>query len=103
MDDNFLSKQASKQGYNALIDIFRFVASILIIGSHSLPIFYNDTLNYYYGQWFFRFCVPFFMIVSGYYFSKSGYQKKVKQVKRIFLMLTAVQPDCAVRYTRQIW
>lgn len=82
MDDNLLSKQ----GYNALIDIFRFAASILIIGSHSLPIFYNDTLNYYYGQWFFRFCVPFFMIVTGYYFSRCDYHKKVNQIKRILLM-----------------
>ena len=76
----------SKQEYNALIDIFRFVASILIIGSHSLPIFYSDTLNFYYGQWFFRFCVPFFMIVTGYYFSRCDYHKKVKQIKRILLM-----------------
>lgn len=83
MDDNLLAK---KQEYNALIDIFRFVASILIIGSHSLPIFYDDTLNFFYGQYFFRFCVPFFMIVTGYYFSRCDYHKKIKQIKRIFLL-----------------
>ena len=42
------------------IDIVKLVCCVLIIGSHTLPLFSSDTLNYYYGQCFFRFCVPFF-------------------------------------------
>lgn len=69
-----------------LIDIIKIISAILIIGSHSLPIFHKEIYNYFYGQWFFRFSVPFFMIVTGYFFSKANNNKRRKQIKKIFTL-----------------
>lgn len=65
------------------LDIIKTVACILIIGSHALPLFHNDTLNFYYGQWLFRFSVPLFFMVSGFYFCSMTDDKKKKYIKRI--------------------
>lgn len=32
------------------IDLIKLIAAILIVGSHCLPIFKSDSLNFYYGQ-----------------------------------------------------
>lgn len=71
---------------NVLLDVLKFICAILIVGSHLLPIFHNETLNLYYGQFFFRFCVPLFIISSGFYFERMQTEKKWKYVKRIFLI-----------------
>ena len=68
------------------VDIIKLLCCVLIVGSHCLPIFQNDTLNYYYGQWFFRFCVPFFFIASGYFFSKMKESAQKSYIKRIILI-----------------
>ncbi|MBR6778680.1 MAG: acyltransferase family protein [Clostridia bacterium] len=71
---------------NKLLDILKFVCAILIVGSHTLPIFKQDILNLYYGQWFFRFCVPLFFISSGFYFEKMSNDKKLLYIKRILII-----------------
>lgn len=52
------------------IDVIKFIAAILIIASHCLPIFGKESLDLYYGQWFFRFAVPFFFISIGFFLNK---------------------------------
>jgi len=71
---------------NTLLDVLKFICAILIVGSHVLPIFHNDVLNLYYGQWFFRFAVPLFIISSGFYFEKMDTNKRKTYIKRILLL-----------------
>ena len=65
------------------IDQIKLVACILIVGSHCLPLFESDIANFYYGQWFFRSCVPFFFISTGYFFAQMGKEKQKAYIKRI--------------------
>lgn len=71
---------------NPLLDILKVICAALIVGSHSLPIFKSDILNTYYGQWFFRFCVPLFFISSGFFFQKMNKDKKLLYIKRILII-----------------
>lgn len=71
---------------NSSLDLIKFLCVILIVGSHSLPIFSNSKMNLYYGQWFFRFCVPLFFISSGFYFEKMTEEKQWSYIKRIFII-----------------
>ena len=75
-----------KTGTNNSIDIIKVVCCILIVGSHCRPLLRNEVAYYYYREWFFRFCVPFFFISSGYFFSKMNVSKKRSYIKRIFLL-----------------
>lgn len=68
---------------NKLLDIFKFFAALLIVASHCLPFVPNNYINFLYGQWFFRFCVPLFLISSGYFFSTFKKKQKIKYIKRI--------------------
>ena len=43
------------------LDVLKCFCTILIVGSHSLPLFSNEFVNILYSEWFFRFCVPFFL------------------------------------------
>lgn len=74
---------------NYSLDLLKFVCAILIVGSHTLPIFKTDILNLYYGQWFFRFCVPVFFLSSGFYFQKMDNSKRFSYIKRILLIYIA--------------
>ena len=74
------------KNYNNTLDILKVIATILIIGSHCLPLFVNKTYNYYYGQYLFRFCVPLFFLSSGYYFTKMDYIQKKSYIKRICIL-----------------
>ena len=69
-----------------IIDQIKVITCILIIGSHCLPLITSDVANYYYGQWFFRFCVPFFFISSGYFFTKMSDERQRLYIKRILLI-----------------
>ena len=72
--------------YNITLDLLKVLSTILIIGSHCLPLFANKTLNYYYGQYLFRFCVPLFFLSSGYYFTKMNNKQKKSYIKRICII-----------------
>lgn len=67
------------------VDIIKAIACILIVGSHCVPLFGNDTLDFYYSNWFFRFSVPFFLIATGYFFAGMDKAKKSRYTKRIFV------------------
>lgn len=74
---------------NYSLDLLKFVCAILIVASHTLPIFKTNILNLYYGQWFFRFCVPVFFLSSGFYFQKMDIARRLSYVKRILLIYIA--------------
>lgn len=78
-------KRKNCNEYKAL-DIVKFLATFLIVGSHALPIFSNDLLNYYYGQWFFRFSVPLFFISSGFFYERMNDEKKRAYIKRLIFI-----------------
>jgi surface polysaccharide O-acyltransferase-like enzyme len=71
-----------KKKANAL-DLIKTISCVLIVGSHCLPIFVNENANYYFGQWFFRFCVPLFFISTGYFFSKMEKPNRYNYIIRI--------------------
>ncbi|MGE7930260.1 acyltransferase [Lysinibacillus xylanilyticus] len=57
--------------YNA-IDLTRFVASIFVVFIHTYPLFdFSPTANFFIVGILGRLAVPFFFIVSGYFFAKS--------------------------------
>lgn len=81
------------------LDLIKAVACVLIIGSHCLPIFKCDSLNFYYGQCFFRFCVPLYFISTGYYFAKMEGTKQKAYIKRIVLLYISASLLYAPFYT----
>lgn len=85
----FLTDKTDIRRENGLLDIFKFIAALLIVGSHCLPFFGNDALDYYYGQWFFRFCVPLFLISTGYFFSRMDAARKRRYLLRILIVYAA--------------
>lgn len=68
---------------NYTLDIIKYLSAVLIAVSHCLPITGNADVNNYFGQWFFRFCVPLFFISSGYFFELAADKKKRKYILRI--------------------
>lgn len=71
---------------NTLLDVLKFTASLLVLASHCLPLVPNEAVNIYYGQWFFRFSVPLFLISSGYFFSSFDAGRKRKYIARILVL-----------------
>ena len=71
---------------NNSLNILKFLACFFIVGSHCAPLFKTERLNYYYCQWFFRFCVPLFFITTGYYFIKMSNEKRKSYIKRILII-----------------
>lgn len=68
---------------NKLLDVFKYFSALFILASHCLPLVPNHYINFFYGQWFFRFCVPFFIISSGYFFASFNMKGKLKYLQRI--------------------
>lgn len=71
---------------NTPLSILKYIAAILIAVSHCLPISGSAFVNEYFGQWFFRFCVPLFFISSGYFFELADNAKKKRYLSRIAIM-----------------
>ncbi len=71
---------------NKLLDVFKYTAALLVLASHCLPLVPNESINFFYAQWFFRFCVPFFIISSGYFFASFETKGKIKYIKRIAVL-----------------
>ncbi len=69
------------------LDVCKAVCCLLITASHLPSFFSSEIVDAYFNQWFFRFCVPFFFVCSGYFFQKSNH--KGRSILRIAL-LTAI-------------
>lgn len=55
------------QKFNATFDIMKLIMAILVVGIHTEPFGFNIWLDRGFGL-FTRFCVPFFFLVSSYFF-----------------------------------
>ncbi|MEE3487321.1 MAG: acyltransferase [Bulleidia sp.] len=69
-----------------MVDMVKTICTVLIVGSHCLPLFSGERANLVYGQWFFRFCVPFYFISTGYFFQRMNNSKRKSYIGRIFLL-----------------
>ena len=71
----------SRGSENKTLDLFKALACIWVTQTHLPTVFSTELGEFYYCQWFFRFCVPFFFACSGYFFYRAKDQKKT--LKRI--------------------
>lgn len=71
----------SRGSENKTLDLFKAIACILVTQTHLPTVFPSSTGEIYYCQWFFRFCVPFFFVCSGYFFYRA--MDKKRTLKRI--------------------
>ena len=87
------------------VDIIKFFCCILIVASHVGDIIPNPTANYFYGQWFFRFCVPLFLMSSGYFFAGMSSVKKRSYILRILAIyvLSSVLYSAYIAETSPLW
>ena len=85
---------------NKLLDILKYVCAVLVLASHCLPLAANDEINFFYGQWFFRFCVPFFLISSGYFFASFDGKGKWAYIRRIALLY--VSPGITKQFSANV-
>lgn len=81
-----MQSNVTQKKENKLLDVIKYFSAILILASHCLPLIPNDSFNFFFGQWFFRFCVPLFIISSGYFFTSFDRGGKVKYLKRIAVL-----------------
>lgn len=70
-----------KRTENKAMDVFKFLASMIIAATHLPSVFRDPVVHAYYTEWFFRFCVPFYFLCSGYFFSKS--RNRLRTIRRI--------------------
>ena len=56
---------------NKTLDLIKFAACILIAATHLPTVFSSELATLYFKQWYFRFCVPFFFVSTGFFFEKS--------------------------------
>lgn len=71
-----------KENY-CLIDIVKFICSIIIVIFHVLPDSNRSTFVYYFSECIGRVCVPFFFITTGYFLKDANKEKIFKYIIRI--------------------
>ena len=74
-----------KKQANAL-DPIRVVLCAMVAAAHCHPVFGIDILDFYADEWLFRFTLPFFFFVTGYYFSQMDRARRRTYIRRIALM-----------------
>ena len=65
----------------------------MVVIFHTIPLSNIETINIYYGQWLFRFCIPLFFISSGFYIAQMSHQKQLKYLLRtgaLYVFITSV-------------
>lgn len=85
------------------IDLMRFIAAIFVVFIHTYPLFdFSPTANYFIVGVIGRLAVPFFFIVSGYFFAKNlasqatiinkqNYVRKyIKRLSKIYIIWTLI-------------
>lgn len=84
------------------IDLIKLIAAALVVMAHT-GVLASDDLNNYFVNVTFRWCVPFFFIVSGY-FMADGFKRLCRYLLRIFLLelLWTVLYYIAPRYPMEL-
>lgn len=72
----------------ASIDLFKFLAAILVVAIHAIPFAYDDDLNYYFTC-FCRIAVPYFFIATSFFFFSKEKPDIKKYTKRLALLYAA--------------
>lgn len=67
---------ALKNRENTTLDVFKALACVIVTTAHLPSLFTTEVGRVYFNEWFLRFCVPFFFVCSGYFFSKASDKKK---------------------------
>ena len=80
------TEKHSQDRASNIIDLIKLICCVLIVGNHALPIFTDNIMNHYYCAWFFRFCVPFFFIATGYFAAKMDPKKRTSYIVRIAVL-----------------
>lgn len=75
--------------YYEKIDIVKCICAALIVVSHCLPIFDGSAFDILYGQWFFRFSVPFYFLSVGF-FINSNYLKSALRILKLYIVCTTI-------------
>ena len=70
------------------IDLFKFLAAILVVAIHAKPFAIDDDLNYYFTC-FCRIAVPFFFIATSFFFFSKEQPDIKKYTKRLALLYAA--------------
>lgn len=76
-----MERVVSQGSENKTLDLFKALACIWVTQTHLPTVFADPLGEMYYCQWFFRFCVPFFFVCSGYFFYRA--KDKTRTLKRI--------------------
>ncbi len=73
---------------NASLDIFKLILSFFVIGIHcNFLSDYNESTSFYLNEGLFRIAVPFFILVTGYYFDRIETPKQLfNWALRIFIL-----------------
>lgn len=74
----------TKRRENRTIDVCKAVVCLFIAATHIPSVFPTTQIEVYFGQWFFRFCVPFFFACSGYFFCQEP--DKLRLIRRMAWM-----------------
>lgn len=82
-----LLMERSKKVYES-IDLFKFMAAILVVAIHSKPFAYDDDINYYFTC-FCRIAVPYFFICSSFLFFSKEKPDIKKYSKRLISLYIA--------------
>lgn len=72
------------------VDLVRFIISILVIAIHTYPLqFISDGVDYTFTRVFCRICVPFFLMISGYFVVEKALDDKkvlIEHSKKMAIM-----------------
>lgn len=78
---------------NPTLNLLKFIASLMVIVFHTIPLSNIELIDIYYGQWLFRFCIPLFFISSGFYIAQMSHQKQLKYLLRtgvLYAFMTSI-------------
>lgn len=72
------------------VDVIRFLVAICVITVHTFPLAgLNETLDYVFTRILFRLCVPFFLLITGYFVvdeTLKDRKKLLAQTKKLVIM-----------------
>lgn len=85
------------QAHNNAIDIFRYIAAVLVVAHHTdVLVEVHPMLSYLVSQVLPRISVPFFFAVAGYYYSarlesgRGGYWDYIKRLLRTYTLWSVI-------------
>lgn len=75
------------------VDVFKFVAAILVVAIHSKPFIFSTDLDYYFTC-LCRTAVPFFFVSTGYFFflkEKPNIRKYTRRLSTLYVLWFVIE------------